>query len=91
MTVTAGLSVGYVIWIARSGVLLSTALSSLPAWRFIDPLPVLSQGKAGLGLDFEEDDESLESIIVEQESVLHDKAHNPAEQRGANVDPSGGQ
>ena len=31
----------------RGGVLLSTALSSLPAWQFIDPLPVLARTRDG--------------------------------------------
>ncbi len=57
-TVTTGLSIGYVLWMIRGSVLLSTILSSLPAWRLIDPLPVIS----GV-LSEEEDDESLESII----------------------------
>ena len=35
------LSVGYVIWSVRSGYLLATMLSSLPAWRRFDPLPIL--------------------------------------------------
>ena len=42
VAVTTGLSVGYVAWLVRGGVLLSTALSSLPAWQFVDPLPVLA-------------------------------------------------
>lgn len=58
-TVTAGLSAGYVVWLARSGILLSSVLSSLPAWRFIDPLPVLSGAQAE-GVD---DDESLEEMV----------------------------
>ncbi|MDJ0776571.1 MAG: DUF4347 domain-containing protein [Gammaproteobacteria bacterium] len=62
LTVTAGLSVGYVVWLARSGVLLSSALSSLPAWRFIDPLPVL----AGMQTNRADDDEeSLESLVAD--------------------------
>ncbi|MFK8076128.1 MAG: LEPR-XLL domain-containing protein [Granulosicoccus sp.] len=64
MTATAGLSVGYVIWLARSGILLSSALSSLPAWRFIDPLPVLGS----LHNDDSDDDESLESMVTEKEA-----------------------
>ncbi len=56
--VTGGLSIGYIMWLVRGGVLMSSVLSSLPAWRFIDPLPIL--GRAG---DSDEDDESLESII----------------------------
>jgi hypothetical protein len=40
--VTTGLSVGYVVWLARGGRLLASLLSSMPAWRAIDPLPVLA-------------------------------------------------
>ena len=54
----AGLSVGYTIWLARSGLILASALSSLPAWRFIDPLPVLASGASVE----DEDDETLVSI-----------------------------
>jgi hypothetical protein len=59
--VTTGLSIGYVLWLVRGGILLSSVLSSLPAWRLVDPLPVLasldkrSQDQA--------DDDSLESVI----------------------------
>ena len=35
------ISVGYVIWLLRGGALLTAVLSSLPAWQFVDPLPVL--------------------------------------------------
>ena len=63
LTVTAGFSVGYVVWLARSGVLLSSVLSSLPAWRFIDPLPVLAGLQGGKGDD---DEESLESMVEEK-------------------------
>ena len=62
--VTAGLSVGYVAWLVRGGVLLSTALSSLPAWQFIDPLPVLARTRDDD--DGEDSDDSLQAIIKEQ-------------------------
>ena len=39
---STGLSVGYVFWLLRSGVLLTALLSSVPAWQFVNPL-------AGLG------------------------------------------
>lgn len=58
-TVTASFSLGYAIWLLRSGVLLSTALSALPAWRFIDPLPVLMSG----GGNDNGDGESLQSMV----------------------------
>lgn len=41
--VSGGLSVGYVVWILRGGALMSTLLSSLPAWQTIDPMPILGQ------------------------------------------------
>jgi len=39
---SAGLSIGYVVWLVRGGVLLSSVLSALPAWQMVDPLPVLA-------------------------------------------------
>jgi len=59
--VTTGLSVGYVVWLARGGMLLASLLSSMPAWRAIDPLPVLANFR-----DNDEDgddDESLDSLV----------------------------
>ncbi|UCG11941.1 MAG: hypothetical protein JSU72_15700, partial [Deltaproteobacteria bacterium] len=60
IVVSTGLSVGYVVWLIRGGMLLSSVLSSLPAWQIADPLPILTQKKE----DSEsEDEESLETII----------------------------
>jgi hypothetical protein len=58
-----GLSVGYVIWLLRGGILVSSLLSSLPAWRLVDPLPILGR------LDDDEDDDvaaddTLESLVA---------------------------
>jgi hypothetical protein len=44
VAVSGGLSVGYVIWLLRGGLLLSSLLSSLPAWHAVDPMPVLARG-----------------------------------------------
>ncbi len=55
------LSIGYVLWLIRSGALLSSVLATMPAWRSIDPLPVLSNmpvAEGGTG-----DDESIESML----------------------------
>jgi hypothetical protein len=60
ITVSTGLSVGYVVWLLRGGMLLSTLLSSLPAWQILDPLPILARRNDD---DRLEDDESLESIL----------------------------
>ncbi|MBS0152902.1 MAG: cadherin domain-containing protein, partial [Nitrospira sp.] len=35
------LSVGFVAWALRSGVLLASCLATMPAWRHFDPLPVV--------------------------------------------------
>ena len=56
---STGLSVGYLLWLVRGGTLMGSVLSSLPAWRFVDPLPVLGS----LADDMENDEESLESIV----------------------------
>jgi hypothetical protein len=62
---TLGLSVGYVFWLLRGGVLLSTLLSSLPAWRLVDPLPILGRFDEDEDDDeAEEPDESLESLVA---------------------------
>ena len=58
--VTFGLSVVVVIWIIRSGVLLGSLLSAMPAWRVLDPLPVLSRSSDGKAE--EEDDEDYQSF-----------------------------
>ncbi len=59
--VASGFTVGYVIWVLRSGLLLSSVLSLMPAWTFFDPLAVA-------WTEDEEDDtpgadESLEELV----------------------------
>jgi hypothetical protein len=61
---STGLSVGYVLWLLRGGALLASLLSSLPAWRLVDPLPVL--GRVGGGED-DSDDESLQELVTQEE------------------------
>ncbi len=61
LAVSTGLSVGYVLWLVRGGVLLSSLLSSLPAWRLIDPLPILGHLNRQKRGDAEDD--SLEGIL----------------------------
>ena len=46
VVMTTGLSAGYVVWLVRGGVLVSSMLSALPAWQLIDPLPVMAAGSA---------------------------------------------
>ena len=56
--VSFGLSVVYVLWLIRGGVLMGSYLSALPAWRVLDPLPVLSR----VDEEAEEDDEALDGV-----------------------------
>jgi uncharacterized membrane protein len=56
--VSLGLSVVYVLWLIRGGVLMGSYLSALPAWRVLDPLPVLSR----VDDEAEEDDEALDAV-----------------------------
>jgi Cadherin-like len=58
--VSASLSIGYVIWLVRGGALLSSLLASLPAWRMVDPLPVLGNMASG---EDQNDDDSLDEMI----------------------------
>ncbi|WP_058642362.1 tandem-95 repeat protein [Pseudacidovorax intermedius] len=41
----SSLSIGYVFWLLRGGVLASAMLSALPAWQMIDPLPVMAASR----------------------------------------------
>jgi hypothetical protein len=63
VTTTTGLTVGYVLWTIRGGLLASSLLAQMPAWRLVDPLVVLSYGDQSDPAKNEEEDESLESII----------------------------
>lgn len=49
IALTSGLSIGYVVWLIRGGILVSSMLSALPAWQLIDPLPVLASARGNRG------------------------------------------
>lgn len=78
VTVSTGLSVGYIVWLIRGGALVGSMLSSLPAWRTLDPLPVLGSFDDSQESD-SENDESLESLVSKSESgskVESDESHS---------------
>jgi len=62
-TLSSGISVGYILWLLRGGTLLASVMASMPAWRAIDPLPILES----LGGDDDNDTETLESMVEEAE------------------------
>jgi hypothetical protein len=64
--VTGGsLTVGYVIWLIRSGSLLATMLSVIPSWTSFDPLPVLDR--------FEDDSEDYHDDLATLAQQGHKK------------------
>jgi hypothetical protein len=64
--VSLGLSLVYVLWLIRGGVLMGSYLSALPAWRILDPLPVLPRPEE----ETEEEDEDLGHRGDEGRNVL---------------------
>ena len=65
VTLTSGFTAGYILWLLRGGMLLTSVMASMPAWRTIDPLPVLES----LDNDNNDDTESLESMVKESDSA----------------------
>ena len=45
-TVVAVTAAGYTMWTLRAGYLVASFMSSLPAWRVFDPLPILTASSA---------------------------------------------
>jgi hypothetical protein len=71
------LTVGYLLWLARGGILLSSLMASLPAWRLLDPLPVLGR-MSDDGDDVTEDDSAMPPADTAQGA-----ARQPRETRSA--------
>ena len=67
--VSVGISVMYFLWAVRAGSVLSSLLSSMPAWKLVDPLPILDQfasrksGRKRSGEEDVDEDETLESMV----------------------------
>jgi hypothetical protein len=62
VAMSMGLSVGYLLWLTRGGLLMASLVSSMPAWRLIDPIPVLTRFSRDEEGDAEEQ-ESLASML----------------------------
>ena len=85
VAVTGAMSVGYVIWLLRGGLLLSTLLSSLPAWHAIDPMPVLA--RSGRAEDEGEGDDPLEKLFSRAKAAIG-LGRDGAEQTTAQPEPA---
>jgi hypothetical protein len=75
LTASTAFAVGYVIWMLRGGMLLTSLIAQLPAWRLVDPLVVLDRMS---DLD-EGEQESLETMV----NSLEDRPFEPAAQEEA--------
>ncbi|MBL0427900.1 cadherin-like domain-containing protein [Ramlibacter alkalitolerans] len=64
--VSLGLSLVYVLWLVRGGVLMGSYLSAMPAWRILDPLPVLARPDD----EHDDDEEDLGDPGREARNVL---------------------
>ena len=71
-SLTATVSVGYVVWLIRGGHIMAGVLAQLPAWHMVDPLPILSNLK---GDEEDELDDSLASLVESEKEAAHDSAH----------------
>jgi hypothetical protein len=70
---SGGLSIGYVVWLVRGGVLASSMLSALPAWQMIDPLPVLAAARRrGRPAGGERDEPDVERLFDDSGSRAGD-------------------
>ena len=69
ISLATGLTVGYVFWTVRAGYLLTGLIAQMPAWRLVDPLPILSSVDGG---SMNSDGESLESIVQSGQDGLVD-------------------
>jgi hypothetical protein len=70
IAVSTGLSVGYVLWLVRGGLLLTSVLSALPAWQVVDPLPVLGTMRRAQD-DPDADDDAIEDLFQRSRSRPH--------------------
>jgi hypothetical protein len=66
-------SVIYILWTIRAGYLLASLLSSMPAWTFVDPLPILDHfndpsdpDRKKRRKDDDDDEESLQNLVERQ-------------------------
>jgi hypothetical protein len=84
LMMSTGVSLGYIVWLARGGALIASMASSIPVWASMDPMPVLSryrgqqggaEGSAGdadePGMDAHSQD-PLERLFSKVRQHLHD-------------------
>jgi len=71
-SMASAFTVGYVTWLIRGGQVLVSVLAHMPAWRLIDPLPILTN------LDDDEDDSEEESLASMLDDAETQNTDDPA-------------
>jgi hypothetical protein len=70
------LSVGYVVWLVRGGILASSMLAALPGWQMLDPLPML--GRLGTRQDDEDTGgDQVEDLFARSQGAPAPEAAGP--------------
>ena len=80
-----GLSVGYIVWLVKGGVMAASLVTNLPLWRIIDPIPVLANMDDSQDGD-KEDDESLESMLEARQEKTEMAANNEIGNANSSID-----
>jgi VCBS repeat-containing protein len=62
VVLSGALTVGYIVWMLRSGFFVASYMSSVPAWMTFDPLPILESGSM-LGATAAKGDEKDQSLV----------------------------
>lgn len=60
------LTVGYVLWLVRSGFLVASFVSTMPAWQMVDPLAVVEYSSSNVD---DVEDDALEDMIHVNDNV----------------------
>ena len=60
------LTVGYVLWMVRSGFLVASFVSTMPAWQMVDPLAVVEYSSSSIE---EGDDDALEDMVQVEDDL----------------------
>ena len=60
------MTLAYLLWLVRGGALVASALSALPAWRILDPLPILSRVSDDDEDEADEDDDQAIASFADE-------------------------
>ena len=74
--VVISITAGIVTWIMRAGVLVASVASSLPAWKGLDPLPILSHSKEDKKNSSKDEHKDVDEDTGEDVEYLFEDSNN---------------